>query len=408
MERWKKNLVILVLAQFVMMASFTMMLPYFALFIGELGVKDPKQVAFWAGTIVSANFLGQALLSPFWGSLADRYGRKAMVLRSAVACGIFTIMSSFVQTPFQLLGVRLLLGSFSGYNAASIAFISTETPKERIGYALGWLQTGQQAANLIGPALGGVMVSFWGFREGFVITGIMNLFVLAAVSLGTKETFKPAPEKRVPQERENTWGVLKWLSTQPLLVSLFLVIIITQLASKSIEPQMAIYISPIYHGDNTRLIIAYVFIATAISNVILGPILGKLGDRHNSFKILFWCLFGAGLVSIGQIWVGNMWQLYVVRFAFGGFLAGILPSANALISIHTPMEHRGSIFGFMASASAFGMFTGPIFGGSIIGLFGVNNGFLAVFALTGIMFIMGSVFINQWGKGREGSEMFMK
>jgi len=72
MERWKRNLWVLTVAQFVMRMAHTFIFPYLSLFVQELGVQSPAKIAFWAGTIALANFLGQSLLSPLWGSLADR------------------------------------------------------------------------------------------------------------------------------------------------------------------------------------------------------------------------------------------------------------------------------------------------------------------------------------------------
>ncbi|ATW27145.1 MFS transporter [Candidatus Formimonas warabiya] len=402
MEKWKRNLFIVVLAQFVIRAAHTFVLPYLALFVAELGVSDPKQVAFWAGAIASANFLGQSLCSPIWGSLADRYGRKAMLLRSILAIGIFTLMMSIVVSPLQLFLVRLTLGCFSGFNAAAIAYISTETPKEKLGYSLGWLQTGQMAGFLIGPAIGGVLAHIWGFKGSFIIAGLITLGLFGLVYFVT-ETRTGHPSGNPTQEkRKGILEALKIIGKQPVQMALFFIIIITQLSNKSIEPQLAIFLSTIYEGKNLELVIANVFMITAVSNVILAPILGRFGDKNNHFQVLFWCLLGAGLVTIGQIWVNNIWQLLILRFALGAFLAGILPSANALIGTHTPFAQRGAVFGFLASANALGNFAGPIFGGSIIGLFGVDYGFYLVFCLTGMMFLLGGAFIRRWGRyGRE-------
>lgn len=378
--------------------AHTFVLPYLALFIVELGVSDAKEVAFWAGAIASANFLGQTLLSPLWGSLADRYGRKTMILRSILAIGSFTIIMSFVASPFQLFLVRFLLGCFSGFNAAAIAFISTEMPENKLGYSLGWLQTGQMAGFLIGPAIGGVLAHLWGFRGSFITAGLIILGLFVIVFFGTVEESNKISENYQKEKSKGIFEVLKIIRTQPVMMSLFFIIIITNIANKSIEPQLAIYVSKIYKGSNIELTIAYVFMVTAISNVILGPILGKLGDRKNRFKILFLCLLGAGMVTVSHMWVNNIWQLISLRFLLGALLAGILPSANALLGTHTSFQERGAVFGFMASANAFGNFFGPVFGGSIIGLFGVNYGFNIVFFLTGLLFFLGSVSIKLWGR----------
>ncbi|MEL7563703.1 MAG: MFS transporter [Dehalobacterium sp.] len=390
-EHWKCNLILLVLGQFVVRVAQTFVFPYLPFFIAELGVNNPKQLAFWTGIIASANFLGQSAFSPLWGSLADHYGKKIMLIRSALAVGFFTIAISFVSTPLQLLIIRFLMGCFSGYNAAGIAFIVSETPKNRLGYALGWLQTGQQAGLLIGPAIGGVLAHLWGFRGSCLISGLIVLLICVPLCY-TKEIQKNSGPKAVKGKTKELFSLLRVMENKNILLVLFFIIMITQFSTKSIEPQLASYIDKIYQGSNLELMVAGVFMVTAISHVVLAPVLGRYGDKNNYYPVLFWCLIGSGLTTLGQIFVKNIWQLLVLRFILGGFLAGALPSANALIGTYS-QNRQGMLFGLVASVNALGNFVGPIFGGGIIGFFDLDRGFLTIFTTTGILLLVGSVFV---------------
>ncbi|ATW27619.1 MFS transporter [Candidatus Formimonas warabiya] len=394
-EYWKRNLVLVVLGQFIIRVAQTFVFPYLPLFIAELGVDNTKQIALWAGTIASANFLGQSIFSPLWGSVADRYGKKMMLIRSVIAVGFFTILISFVTAPVQLLALRFLLGCFSGYNAAAITFIASETPEKELGYGLGWLQTGQQAGLLIGPAIGGVLTHFWGFRVSCLSAGLITLAICIPLFY-TRETPTAAIGKDVKKKiRESFPRIRVWGKLGSFCTLLFFVIMITQFANKSIEPQLATYVSKIYRGSSLELMVAGVFMATAISHVVLAPLLGRYGDRNNHYRVLFWCLIGAGFTTLGQVLVKNIWQLILLRFVLGGFLAGILPSANALIGTNTPHQHRGTLFGLLASVNALGNFAGPICGGAIISLWDIDRGFFAVFAITGILFLAASFFVSR-------------
>lgn len=136
---WQRTLLVMAGVQCIMMMAFSSTGPFLALFIEQLGVHDMKQVDIWAGAITSSNFLISAIVSPLWGSLADRKGRKLMVLRSTLAISLFTCMMGFAQAVWQLLVIRMLQGVFSGYSATANALVATKIPEERLGFALGWM-----------------------------------------------------------------------------------------------------------------------------------------------------------------------------------------------------------------------------------------------------------------------------
>lgn len=124
-----------------------------ALFVEELGVRGPA-VPFYAGIAVASSSLTSALMAPIWGSLADRYGRKPMMLRASIAMTLTMGGIAFVPSVFWLLLLRLLNGVFSGFVPNSTALIASQVPKNQSGYALGTLSTGTIAGTLMGPLLG--------------------------------------------------------------------------------------------------------------------------------------------------------------------------------------------------------------------------------------------------------------
>ena len=83
MEIWKRNLFICCLASFIVSVGMSQMAPILPIYIEELGVSDPRDVARWAGIVFGCNFISLAIFSPIWGRLADRYGRKPMILRAS-------------------------------------------------------------------------------------------------------------------------------------------------------------------------------------------------------------------------------------------------------------------------------------------------------------------------------------
>lgn len=142
-QDWRVTLWVMVAVQVLMMMGITVSMPLIPLFLeDELGLARGREVELWSGLVASPTFLMIAVFSPIWGNLADRYGRKVMVLRSSAAIGIFNLLVVLVTDRYQFLGVRLLQGVFSGFGATATALVGSVTPKERLGYAMGLLGTG--------------------------------------------------------------------------------------------------------------------------------------------------------------------------------------------------------------------------------------------------------------------------
>src|SRR5690606_29085895 len=105
----------------------------------DLGVEHNLEA--WTGTVFAVTFLASSLIAPFWGSLADKYGRKPMMLRAGLCLSGAYFLYFLVQNPYQLFAARLVEGLLAGYIPAAIAIIATSTPEKKVGYALGIIST---------------------------------------------------------------------------------------------------------------------------------------------------------------------------------------------------------------------------------------------------------------------------
>jgi len=107
----------MVAVQAIMSLAFSISAPFLPLFVIELGVRPMARVELWSGAIASVNFLLAAIFSPIWGGLADRLGRKAMVVRSSAAVGLFTALMGLAPNVLVLFLARACMGIFSGFSA---------------------------------------------------------------------------------------------------------------------------------------------------------------------------------------------------------------------------------------------------------------------------------------------------
>nr|WP_276532808.1 MFS transporter [Brevibacillus invocatus] len=368
---------------FFCMLAMSMVMPFLPLFIQQdFGVEDPHEVTMWAGIIFGANFLTAGLVSPIWGNLADKHGRKIMILRSGYFMSITVALTGFAGSLWQLLGLRLINGLVGGIIPASTALVASSVPKEKIGWAQGLLQSFITAGTIMGPLFGGIMADYIGFRMIFVVTGSLLFVSTLVITFTVHEKFTP-PEK---QERSSLREDFQLISSSKELPTLFFVTVMIQFALLSIMPVLPIYISQLLGHEGTKVALwaGIVQAAMGVANVFAAPRLGQLGDRYGSQKVLLGSLVVAGLLFIPQGFVGAVWQLILLRFLLGLSLGGLLPSVNALLRRATPTHMVSRVYGYNNSFVSIGSMLGPMIGGfvagyiSISGVFWMTSAFLLI------------------------------
>lgn len=380
---WQRTLVIMIGVQIGMNAGFTVLSPIMPLFLPTIGIDRPDLISLWAGFLACVTPLMAAIASPFWGRVADRRGRKLMVLRSCFAIGMFMGLMSLVQNVWQLFGLRTLMGVFAGFNAATIALVATQAPARRLGYALGWLSSGQLVGSLIGPLLGGVVADTTGStRAPFALTCAICLMSGATVLALVRERFV-AP--KAGSARPSAFKGFAILARSPGLAPLFVVLLLAQFAVQSVQPMITVFVEQLAGPrPDVATLGGLAFSITGFADLLASPFLGRRSDTIGYRKVLLICLGGAALASAPQFFVTDYWSFVAARFGLGLFVGGILPTANALVGRLAPYGDKGAVYGATASAMFLGGSLGPLSGGAISAVVGVRFVFLVGAALLAL------------------------
>jgi DHA1 family multidrug resistance protein-like MFS transporter len=389
MEQWKKNLIVLWFGQFLVMAGMTMIIPFLSLYLQfDLGLSDTHEIGVWAGVIFAGNFVTSFIFQPIWGKFADRYGRKIMLLRSGFGMAVVMVLMGFATNPWHLLFLRMLNGTISGFNPASIALISATTPKERMGFAMGTIQSGGIAGTILGPLFGGLLADTVGYRPIFYLTGALLFGASLLALIVVKEPFDRA--KAAARVQASVVEGLKKLARIPQLTSLFAVTFLIQFAMMSPMTLIPLYVQEL-HGTAANLAFwaGFVGSVTGLSNLVASPLLGKLADRIGGEKILGVALIGAAISFIPQALAGTVWQLLLARFMLGIFLGGLIPAVNTLIRKYTPDGMESRSYSFNTSSLAIGNMIGPITGGALSGYIGIKG----LFVLSAVMMMLNAVWV---------------
>ncbi|WP_138495516.1 MFS transporter [Paenibacillus pinistramenti] len=390
MNSWKINLLVLWFGAFMVNSGMTMITPFLSLYLSQnLHVHGEKALGLWAGLIFGANFATSFLFQPLWGKLADKYGRKIMLLRSGFGMAVVITLMGFATAPWQLLLLRLLNGTISGFNPAAISLISSTTPKKNMGFAMGSIQSGTVAGTILGPLMGGLLASRVGYRPIFYITGALLFGASLLALLLVQEKFN-----RVEAAKKDEVSVIagfRELAKTPQLPALFAVTFLLQFAMISPMSILPLYVEKL-HGSAVNLPFwaGFVTAVTGLSNMIASPLLGKYSDKVGAHKILTFALIGAAVTMIPQAFAGSVWQLAGIRFLMGVCMGGLLPSVNALIRFYTPDGMESRAFGFNSSTLALGNMLGSLIGGFLSGFIGIEG----LFIISGILMLFNTVWVR--------------
>lgn len=367
------------LGNFFVGASLSLVIPFMSLFVEELGVKG-HMIDLYAGIAVSSSAMTAAFLSPVWGSLADKYGRKPMMIRAALAMTFTMGGMAFVPNIFWLIALRLLNGVFSGYVPNSTALIASQAPKKYSGYALGTLSTGVVAGTLMGPLLGGVIAQTLGMRDVFLLVGFFLALVTLLTIFGVKEDFQPMSKEKQLGTKE----LLAKIPQKSILFGLFLTSMVIQMVAQSIAPILTLYIRSMGQSENLMFISGLIVSAMGGSSILASSHLGKLGDKMGNHRLLLIALLYSFVIYFLCAWARTPIELGILRFLFGLGTGALLPGVSSLLNKITPKEGISRIFSYNQTFFYIGGVVGPLMGSTIA----VSLGYHWVFYATAAMVLL--------------------
>jgi MFS family permease len=392
---------------FVGLLGANFVFPFIPFFLkDELGVADSR-VSYYTGLTASVTGLSLTLTAPLWGSLADRYGRKPMFLRALIGAGVLILLMGLVQAVWQLVALRFAMGAFAGTMGAAAALVAATTPRERVGYALGTLQTGVFAANMLGPFIGGVVAAQLGLRESFFFCGALYLVACALVWVFVREepvgAAHPEPEAGHGQAKggsllDNLRVVVRerqilvmlallyalWLSTT--FVRPVMPLSIDEFADESEHVQLSTPWGDPELKEETAT--GIVFGVIGLTSTIAALAIAPLGQRFGYRNIVVLAAALTGALYIPVYFAQSLLGFTLLLGAVGLFQGAMVPGTNALIAASTPEGKQGSAFGLASSMQSLALLTGPLAGGAIAGLLGIE----AVYAVIGVILLGAALF----------------
>ena len=383
---WKKNLLVIWLSQFLAMVGFGCCMPFIPLLLKEnLHVTDDSIRGLYVSIYYLASMVSLCIATSVWGMLADRFGRKLMLLRASYAAAIFYPLLALAPNFGILLLIRFVCSFFSGTVNPAQTLLITTTPNEKHGFVLGVLSTATSAGNMLGYLLGGVIVHYYGYTEAFFTCGAIYLASAILVHLFAKEDFnvkltKKARSKSPYKFREVATPAVLWL------LSLFLIL---GIANRLVQPYMAMLVEKVHHEFKEAAF--YTGIASAAASLggfFSGILIGWLCDRIAPRKLLLPILLSGGAVTLAMALSFNIEMLIVSRFFAALATGGIQPILQLVLTKITKPELRGTYFGWSGSINTAGGIICSFLGGSIAYFSGVRGIYIASACMLFLMLPM--------------------
>ena len=376
---WKDNLRIAWLGSFLTGACISLVVPFMPIFVEQLGV-EPSQVTFYSGLAISVSAISAACVSPLWGILADRYGRKPMMIRAGLAMTITMGGLAFVPNVYWLLALRLLNGVFTGFVPNATALIASQVPKDKSGYALGTLSSGVVAGTLTGPFVGGMIAEVFGIRNVFLMVGGF-LFLAAILTIFfIKEDFQPVPKEKALPTKELFTSV----KYPYLLFNLFATSFVIQVAAQSVGPILALYIRDLGQKENLLFVSGLIVSSMGLSSMMSSGVLGRLGDKVGNHRLLIVAQAYSALIYLLCANASTPLELGIYRFLFGLGTGALVPGINALLSRMTPKAGISRVFAFNQVFFYLGGVIGPLAGSVVAEQFGYQSVFYATAACVAL------------------------
>ena len=380
---WKILLAMMVTFALMMSSSYTMLIPFLPIYMqSELGATADN-VSLWSGVTYAITFAISAFVSPIWGKLSDKMGKKPMIIRASFLLAITYFLGGIVRTPFELFLVRAFQGIASGLWPACLVMMSACVPKNKIGISMGLMQSANICGGIIGPLLGGILATAFGMRNSFYVGAVALSLITVTTILFIKEP-PVAPEKEINKAQNTSY--LSFIKDKNILI-LLLCVCMTNLVILQIQPIVSLYVQQLSHNsDKAVLLTGFIMSLGGIAGALASPLWGKTGQKVGFYKTITLAFISAGLLMSLQGVPNSLVLFGLMQFLCGLGFSGIFPSANSILVLLTPPSSRGMGFGSLFSAQMIGGALGPVIGGVIVSFMSFNT----VYIISGsILFVIG-------------------
>ncbi len=381
-NRWKINLWILWFTHFTGVMCFSFGLPFLPLYIQEIQPMNREMLTLYTSILSAGPAIAMGIMAPIWGYIADRYGRKLMVLRATFSAVILISLMGYATSVNQLIWLRVIQGFLTGTITAVMTFVAADAPEEHMPYALGVITSATFIGFSIGPVVGSFFAMQYGYRLSFKAGGAIMFISFLAVLLFVKENKQQFKEKK-NNERIPILKTYKSVIVNPNVLTVLFLLFLLRIVRTIFTPYYPIFVSDFYTSE--KLIIKYTGTTDGLRSLftaLASYIVGRLALKFNKSKLLNWLIMISIIISTLfaiQAINGSLFNTFKGLFPFAFlyvvyylFIGGVEPIITAVSTLSVKEENRGALFGLQGTISSLAWFLSPVMGGSLAYYYGVE------------------------------------
>jgi MFS family permease len=384
-QGWRSLLLIYAITSTVESMGVAQVFSFLPSRLSEVGLPD-SQVPTFTGLFSSLIFVFGIVLVPFWGVWADKYSRRAVIVRSAVVEAVVFAGVALAREPWQLAASLLLVGLQLGNTGVMLAALRDVTPRDRVGTVTGLFGATGPLGMALGPVIGGVMIDglHLPLTDVFWSGSLLSIAVVALLLLGSQD-IRPAVApvgSALVLARRAVSGVL----SDPAVRRIFLIFGVSILANQMSRPYLPLLVKSLHGGQpNLASAISLVTGVAVLVGALLSPLAGPLGDRIGFRAVLAGALLGAGVALLGMAVAPSVAVLAGVAVVYAALQAATQAMVFGLVAVEVAPERRSATLNLVLLPLYVAGIIGPTVGAVAAGVGGIP----APFLVAAVVFLVG-------------------
>ena len=358
-------------------------------YLRQMGVAQADRLAF-VGLFSALIFVVGMPLVPLWGVWADKYSRKAVIVRSALVEAVVFGGVALSREPWQLAVSMLLIGFQLGNTGVMLAGIRDVSPRARLGTIMGVFGASGAVGFALGPALAGVLIdrAGWSVSDVFWLSAGLSVATALLVTFGSREV-RPAVavEGRVLML---AFGAMRGVLSDPAVRRVFLIFGVSFLATNMSRPYLPVVVEGVVGtGPGLASAIGLVMGTAALVGGLAAPIGGWLGDRFGFRTVLIVALTAGGIVLGLEPFVPAVTTLAALATVFAASTATVSAMVFSMIASDVPIGRRSTTLNLVYLPLYAAGIIGPALGAGVV----VVGGIPAPFLLGATIFLVGAIVL---------------
>ncbi len=355
--------------------GFTLLITVYPALLEEFNL-DPLKV----GGILAINGLFSFISAPIWGRLSDKYGRKPMLLVSQFGTFLGFMILAFSNNIEMVIYSRIIDGIFGGNFPIGKAVINDIVEPQDMAKEMTNIGLFHNLANIIGPALGGILFEQYGLMGPGLLAAGTSVFTFIITLRNLEET---APnkieinkdkisniEKYSSNHPTNNHQIKKWYKNSSLKRAL-VIFGLSSIGFMTLVSNFAMF-SSIHLNIGAKQMGIFLAIAGIFQLIIrftlYVPSLKKFGEiKLVKYGFIIY-LFAYGFIGL----VGNAIQLLLILLLMSFATSATRGGLSAFISNLAEPEERGKVQGISSSLDTFAQIAGPLVGGALLTYFSAS------------------------------------